>query len=300
MLCRFGVRPNVAILNPGVYPEKSFNHAGLLLMKLSGRSEIKFPITGRDGLSLSETLVVMSVAALLMAYLIPALNRSRREAKAVVCQSSLHNWGLTFMTTENTIFDSRDKPRLGWWWVGAQRQYSDSNFAFICPMAKKLGPQISPVWWDGRKYRAWGYNWDIKDGNSDFVISSYGLNLGLTSSVNWKRHSFKNPSIVPVMFDCTRPGANLAGATRKPPEYDDMSMAGEKNDYGYEACTMCIDRHDGCIEMLFMDLSSRRVGLKELWKLKWTVQFDTAGPWTKAGGVKEEDWPKWMRGFKDY
>jgi hypothetical protein len=24
------------------------------------------------------------------------------------------------------------------------------------------------------------------------------------------------------------------------------------------------------------------------------------GPWTKAGAVKPEDWPHWMRKFKDY
>jgi len=44
----------------------------------------------------------------------------------------------------------------------------------------------------------------------------------------------------------------------------------------------------------------RKVGLKELWTLKWSKYFDTSGPWTKAGGVAPEDWPAWMRGFKDY
>ena len=49
-----------------------------------------------------------------------------------------------------------------------------------------------------------------------------------------------------------------------------------------------------------MDWSVRKVGVKELWTLKWDKDFDTAGPWTKAGGVKPEDWPQWMRRFKDY
>jgi hypothetical protein len=30
------------------------------------------------------------------------------------------------------------------------------------------------------------------------------------------------------------------------------------------------------------------------------MQFDTANEWTKAGGVQPDDWPEWMRGFKDY
>jgi hypothetical protein len=49
-----------------------------------------------------------------------------------------------------------------------------------------------------------------------------------------------------------------------------------------------------------MDFSVRKVGLKELWTLKWNRTFDTAGRWTKAGGVRAEDWPEWMRGFRDY
>jgi len=42
------------------------------------------------------------------------------------------------------------------------------------------------------------------------------------------------------------------------------------------------------------------VGLKEIWTLKWNKEFDTRGSWTKAGGVNPEDWPPWMRRFKDY
>jgi hypothetical protein len=44
----------------------------------------------------------------------------------------------------------------------------------------------------------------------------------------------------------------------------------------------------------------RKVGLKEFWTLKWNQDFNTAGPWTKAGGVQPKDWPHWMRKFKDY
>ena len=52
--------------------------------------------------------------------------------------------------------------------------------------------------------------------------------------------------------------------------------------------------------MLVMDFSARKVGLKELWTLKWHRQYDTWGPWTRAGGVRPEHWPEWMRNFKEY
>jgi prepilin-type N-terminal cleavage/methylation domain-containing protein len=54
------------------------------------------------------------------------------------------------------------------------------------------------------------------------------------------------------------------------------------------------------VNCVFMDFSVRKIGLKQLWTLKWHRQFETAGPWTKAGGVQPEDWPEWMKRFKDY
>jgi len=61
-------------------------------------------------------------------------------------------------------------------------------------------------------------------------------------------------------------------------------------------CMDCIrsNRHHGGVNILFMDWSSRKVGIRELWTLKWHRTFDTAGPWTVAGSVTQEDWPRWM------
>jgi prepilin-type processing-associated H-X9-DG protein len=64
--------------------------------------------------------------------------------------------------------------------------------------------------------------------------------------------------------------------------------------------SFCLNRHDGYVNGLFLDWSVRKIGLKELWTLKWHKNFDTRGRWTKAGGVQAEDWPEWMRRFKDY
>src|SRR5947207_2112985 len=48
---------------------------------------------GRPGFTLIELLVVLGIVALLLALLMPALSRSRRQAQALVCQSNLRQLG---------------------------------------------------------------------------------------------------------------------------------------------------------------------------------------------------------------
>jgi hypothetical protein len=81
-------------------------------------------------------------------------------------------------------------------------------------------------------------------------------------------------------------------STNPPPDYN-----GERSN---QIQFSCINRHPGHINGLFLDLSIRKIDLKELWTLKWHRQFDTAGPWTIAGNVQSSDWPGWMRSFKDF
>lgn len=54
-----------------------------------------------------------------------------------------------------------------------------------------------------------------------------------------------------------------------------------------------IDRHKGGINGVFLDMSARKIGLKELWKLKWHKNYDTGNAWTRGN----PPWPDWMRKF---
>lgn len=54
------------------------------------------------------------------------------------------------------------------------------------------------------------------------------------------------------------------------------------------------------INMVFLDWSGRKIGLKELWTLKWHRNYDTQNRLTLAGNVQRQDWPDWMASFREY
>jgi hypothetical protein len=80
-----------------------------------------------------------------------------------------------------------------------------------------------------------------------------------------------------------------------PAQYDGQWLGA-----GNEMMHFAINRHSGSVNHVFMDWSVRKLGIKELWTLKWHRQFNTSGAWTTAGGAQPGDWPEWMRNLKDY
>ena len=259
--------------------------------------------------TLIELLVVISILVLLMAILLPSLQRIRKQAKTIACQSNQKQWGLIFSTytSDNDgniwpiVLRHPFKPLLS--------ETKDYNGLLLCPTANRV-PFLEKV--TLRAELRCGYTfspWIVYNlPHQNWLIGSYGFNTWIydyaepsSGPVQLKRYEVwgtcdvKNAASVPVLLDSRVPNDSpLAPADRnEPPEYENLVPVRNLDAY-------CINRHDGYVNGLFMDWSVRKVGLKELWVLKWYRQFDTANPWTKAGGVKPEDWPQWMRHFKDY
>jgi len=273
------------------------------------------------GFTLIELLVVIAIIALLMAILMPALNRAKKQARSAACKVNLHSWGQVWsmycqdndgyfcMEAKTT---SGDWPR-GNWIVSLRPLYRTKSGILICPMAKKRLSEGADDLSHGGPFKTYIMGQGgIGDRREE---GSYGANCWLFNSRpgqsaiqqrpvewNWKTMDAKGGNEIPIFADTMWRGGGpfyqngSSGSNRiTPPQFD-----GQWVDASHEMKHFCINRHNGTINMVFMDWSVRSVGLKELWKLRWHRQFNRNGFWTTAGGAQASDWPAWMRNFKPY
>jgi prepilin-type processing-associated H-X9-DG protein len=173
------------------------------------------------------------------------------------------------------------------------RDSRESVKEILMAVVRKLPPQDAQVnksdpKWEGllslgdssgSKFTAWRLNrefWNVD--RKTPLAGSYGWSIYVPMTYSACPAINGLPPArarMPFLLDCVLAYAPADGS---PPAYD-----GDLSSYGMKS--VCIDRHNGGINSLFMDWSVHKVGLKELWTLKWCSGYNTSGPWTRAGGA---------------
>ena len=279
--------------------------------------------------TLVELLVVISIIALLMAILMPALTKIRKTAQSTVCKSNVRQlalFGTMYASDNDSSFPEgvlkENMVAPGGQWVDAWREYYRDKKVLFCPAATKLirnydesdgpGQAIPP-------FGAWGvFDQDLHptvwpnsleaghESAGSYSINSYCSNPDHVttkarpeSSIRWWRYmSMSNSDEIPFMLDA----GNFDGSPRPtnfPPddEYDVHFFGSVPPDYAMKR--FCVNRHDESLNMAFVDGRAGKVGLQQMWAIKWYKQW--------RADLEVAKWPKefsdpdhWMYSMRDY
>lgn len=259
--------------------------------------------------TLIELLVVISIIALLLSILMPSLSKAKQLAKAVVCKSTMRQWALAAIMYTGDNNDSfmkgyskqggddggYDTDGSGIWFVALEK-YADSDKALFCPSATKPMSETS----SDNQYSAWGIfdetSWlcapEVLGKSGSFGFNdwlydepeNWGWNFG-DPKQQLRKNTVKYASEVPMFLDCIWIGRKPE-ITDEPPRFP--------NDWsgnGHMMKSYCIDRHEGKINTVFLDMACTQVKLKKLWGLRWHKNYPVNYP--------PPSFPEWMDIYPD-
>jgi hypothetical protein len=260
-----------------------------------------------------DIIVVLICFIFLLANIAAIGEGGRMRAKAVVCLSNLHKWGQIFQayTADNDgFFPTREiGTSAGYkrYWPYVYKPYYIDKMMRFCPTATNPNLKSGPFGTWNTNMGSW--NPEPVPGEGQPLTGSYGMNRYVenmkggsmsTDPAFWRRVDVKGGDKAPVLLDCQYT-YYWASSTAEPPAYDGDYTTPEMH-------WICINRHMGYVNAVFLDFSARKVGLKELWTLKHSRTFDTCGPWTICGFNGNKNacaaaWDAaapWMRNFPEY
>jgi prepilin-type N-terminal cleavage/methylation domain-containing protein/prepilin-type processing-associated H-X9-DG protein len=288
----------------------------------------------RKGFTLIELLVVIAIIALLMSILMPALRNVRDQAKDAMCKQRLQQWGVLY----NMYADDNNGTLMDFTMING----IEYDHAWVYLMKSYIGdweicrcPATIYTWGDGGNYQDPLMGWDfqiigdvVDDGyeamftiNNQWAYGSYGKNAFVTNGDAFPATRFASEHS--WMYEYCYKNIRVQGVSRISLFGDSQWMGGWPSVYTEPAPTRehgpdggdilnqwNLDRHNMSVNMLFLDWSVRKVGLRQLWSLKWSKQTvaDENGinvpAWGNLSVVPDWNdplqWPEWMRNSKNY
>lgn len=257
---------------------------------------MKHHVKDNQGFTLIELLVVISLIAILISILLPALGNARKQARSTVCMSNLRQWGLIVCLFaedhNNKLPDStRSVGDKGVWYYSLKDYYQDPEIR-TCPEAVLPGdqPHADRGFW-GESDRAWVLTEDIvsvdNDGSYTYnnwaqAPSVYGF-WETYKDFYWQNFQASKAKEAPLLSDGVWIGVSPMMTDPAP------TFNGELPPAAWEGSMkrVCLDRHKLAVNVVFLDASVRQVKLTDLWSLRWHAQWN---PRTEP----ENAWPSWM------
>jgi len=100
----------------------------------------------------------------------------------------------------------------------------------------------------------------------------------------WLTPDVKMGDKVPILMDGGRNYMNVVPLPEEePPEYEGQPQSGNES----EINRVCINRHEGGINLLFLDMTVRKTTIKGLWDLDWSKYW-------RDNDMDKPDWPEWI------
>jgi len=178
--------------------------------------------SNNKGFTLIELLVVISIIALLMSMLMPALAKVRDQAKTIVCLANLKQFGIGFnlyLESNNGHFMDDDHT-----WYDELMPIVQEKKLYMCPKATKTireGARIA--------YSAFV----VHEDSEDEIRGSYGLNDWLLTDWDgdsssshpledflWKTSEVKKAYNIPILSGCSRMNIMTVSFGDEPPAYE--------------------------------------------------------------------------------
>ena len=243
------------------------------------------PVQHRPGFSLLELLVVISIIALLVGLLLPALSKMRQSGRAAECTNNVRNLEIAhaMYMNENRGFlvdvgmghggSSANEERL--WWINALERYYGSKLTLRSPV------DDSPHWSkeDG------GDGVPVPGGGGRFRVTSYGVNNYLSSVTpikSWMRQSEIPMPSKTVHFLLMTPLGDYAGADHT--HVETWHLAGKENTPVLASKQVYVTGHSGGLSAEptyesrsawgFLDGSARVATFEEVYRTVEDNQFD--------------------------
>jgi prepilin-type processing-associated H-X9-DG protein len=244
-----------------------------------------------------ELLVVLGVIAVLVALLLPALNKARRHARTTQCLANVRQLGQAYLSY--TTFENKGKSFLLYanantggdechWMFRLSPYVEKFEIVSLCPETPVRGdPYLT--FYTGSAFTFWEYEtrqgayafngwlYQIGDPIADPVQGglSYASYTGYGSLRNASKKDWitlprsKDTDKIPVIADG-------AWEDTWPEDSDEPGdLLGRNGGFpsGQMMPRICLKRHGMAVNVVFLDCHAETVHLPDLWQLKWSNKF---------------------------